>query len=114
MSYNTYVVWKPKLVMLWVDFCFLSIYFLPSLSLFLSLPLSSSLFLSLLQVCLDEAQMVESAVTKPAELCLRLHTHHRWCVTGTPVQRDLNGRMLFLHTVIETCGVVGSVQLHCG
>ena len=104
MSYNTYVVWKPKLVMLCVDFCFLSIYFLPSLS----------LFLSLLQVCLDEAQMVESAVTKPAEMCLRLHTHHRWCVTGTPVQRDLNGRMLFLHTVIETCGVVGSVQLHCG
>ena len=35
--------------------------------------------------------MVESAATKPAEMCQRLQATHRWCVTGTPVQRDLNG-----------------------
>ena len=47
--------------------------------------------LLLCQMCLDEAQMVESAATKPAEMCQRLQATHRWCVTGTPVQRDLNG-----------------------
>ena len=36
--------------------------------------------------------MVESAVTKPAEMCLRLQAIHRWCVTGTPIQKDLGGR----------------------
>lgn len=39
--------------------------------------------------------MVESAVTKPAEMCLRLQAVHRWCVTGTPIQKDLGGRTFF-------------------
>ncbi|KAH9620305.1 hypothetical protein KSS87_014794 [Heliosperma pusillum] len=42
------------------------------------------------RVCLDEAQMVESNVAPATEMALRLHTRHRWCITGTPVQRKLD------------------------
>jgi E3 ubiquitin-protein ligase SHPRH len=42
---------------------------------------------------------VESTATKAAMMALQLTTRHRWCVTGTPVQRgleDLYGLFLFL------------------
>lgn len=43
------------------------------------------------RVCLDEAQMVECPTAKAAEMALRLASVNRWCVSGTPVQRGLEG-----------------------
>lgn len=51
------------------------------------------------RVVLDEAQMVESVVSKAAIMVRRLPAVHRWAVTGTPISRglgDLFGLLTFL------------------
>ena len=60
-------------------------------------PLSS---IDFWRVCLDEAQRVERPTATSARMALKLHAHHRWCVTGTPIGRgqlqDLYGLLVFL------------------
>jgi E3 ubiquitin-protein ligase SHPRH len=51
------------------------------------------------RVCLDEAQMIESGISKAATLARLLPRVHAWGVTGTPVKdsvEDLRGLLLFL------------------
>ncbi|WOK95874.1 hypothetical protein Cni_G04581 [Canna indica] len=51
------------------------------------------------RLCLDEAQMVECNQASMTEMAMRLHAQHRWCITGTPIQRrldDMYGLLRFL------------------
>jgi E3 ubiquitin-protein ligase SHPRH len=51
------------------------------------------------RICLDEAQMVDSGVTKPARVARRLPRIHSWAVSGTPLRKnieDLHGLLIFL------------------
>lgn len=41
--------------------------------------------------------MVESTNVRAAEMTVKLSAVNRWCVTGTPVQRQLLGTFSLLH-----------------
>lgn len=51
------------------------------------------------RVCLDEAQMVETANNQAARMVKLLPAQHRWAVTGTPLEKsihDLYGLLFFM------------------
>lgn len=51
------------------------------------------------RVCLDEAQMIEGGVSNAAVVAREIPRVNAWCVTGTPVRKeidDLYGLLLFL------------------
>jgi SNF2 family DNA or RNA helicase len=52
------------------------------------------------RICLDEAQRVETPTAQSAQMALKLDAVHRWCISGTPIQRgnlhDLYGLLVFL------------------
>ncbi len=53
------------------------------------------------RVVLDEAQMVGTGLSSVATMARRLHSMHRWCVTGTPIGPggldDVQGLLQVLH-----------------
>lgn len=56
------------------------------------------------RVCVDEAQMVETA-NKVSEMAMQLKFVNIWAVTGTPVGKSLNGTSYFSKYVIEFVGL---------
>ena len=62
-------------------------------------PKSPLMQLSWWRVVMDEAQMIESGVSKAAVVARMIPRIHAWCVTGTPVRKDVNdllGLLIFL------------------
>jgi E3 ubiquitin-protein ligase SHPRH len=67
-------------------------------------PPSPLLSVKFWRLCLDEAQMVEGSATRAAEMTRKFLTVHRWCVTGTPIQKsvyDLLGLFVFLDIPVD-------------
>lgn len=62
-------------------------------------PQSPLMKLSWWRICIDEAQMVESGVSKAAVVARMVPRVNAWCITGTPVRKDVNdllGLLIFL------------------
>jgi E3 ubiquitin-protein ligase SHPRH len=60
-------------------------------------PKSPLIQISWWRVCLDEAQMVESGVSRAAEVAVRLPRINAWAVTGTPIKTDVSGKFFFVY-----------------
>jgi len=62
-------------------------------------PKSPIMMLSWWRILMDEAQMIESGVSKAAVVARMIPRENAWCVTGTPVKRDVKdllGLLVFL------------------
>lgn len=62
-------------------------------------PKSPLMQLSWWRVCMDEAQMIESGVSNAAIVARLIPRINAWCITGTPVRKDVNdllGLLVFL------------------
>jgi len=62
-------------------------------------PKSPLMQLSWWRVCMDEAQMIESGVSNAAIVARLIPRVNAWCITGTPVRKDVNdllGLLIFL------------------
>ena len=57
-------------------------------------------------MCVDEAQQIECHTARATEMLLKLHAVNRWCVTGTPIRRNIEGklaRFLLLIVAMDRC-----------
>lgn len=45
------------------------------------------------RICLDEGQSIESASRKVYHMIFNLQSVHKWTMTGTPIQKSLNGML---------------------
>lgn len=63
---------------------------------------SPLMFLQWWRICLDEGQMVDSAVKHSSQIAKCLASVNRWAVTGTPIQKTVEGekRYIFIHIYI--------------
>jgi E3 ubiquitin-protein ligase SHPRH len=62
-------------------------------------PKSALMCLQWWRVCIDEAQMIESGVSNAAVVARMIPRVNAWCITGTPVRKDVNdllGLLIFL------------------
>ena len=62
-------------------------------------------------MAIDEAQMVEANNTKLAEMCLRISAVHRWCVTGTPFKRGMEGQWFNLLQLLIAKKVINDPKI---
>jgi len=44
------------------------------------------------RICLDEGQAIECTTCKISEMTSCLKSVHKWAMTGTPIQKSLNGK----------------------
>lgn len=58
-------------------------------------PTSPLLFVQWWRLCLDEAQMVEGSTCRAAEMAKKFSSVNKWAVTGTPIQKAVNGECCY-------------------
>jgi len=61
------------------------------------------------RICLDEGQLIESASSKVCDMTLNLRSVHKWAMSGTPIQKSLNG-MLNIITFNILCLVLNNMN----
>lgn len=54
-------------------------------------PTTPLLFVEWWRLCLDEAQMVEGSSCLAAEMAKKFSAINKWAITGTPIQKAVNG-----------------------